>query len=114
MSRKSFPATGWKNGKHSRTGVSYGLEISVEDRDEFFARSWKTVTLYLVNGKKQRTAIANVAKASFWDGTCRELINTEIRSWFFECGFAPWPNGNPPRFRMVSKGDREFEVRLAR
>ncbi|MCY3826717.1 MAG: hypothetical protein OXG10_04980 [Candidatus Dadabacteria bacterium] len=73
MSRRSFPATGWKNDRHN-------LKISVEDRDEFFNRNWKTVILYLVNGQKRRTAIANIAKALFWDGTCRELINTEIRS----------------------------------
>ena len=113
MSRRSFPATGWKSGRHSRTGVSYGLKISVEDRDEFFDRNWKTVTLYLVNGKKRRTAIANVDKASFWEGVCQELINTEIRSWFFEFDFAPWADGDPTRFRMFSKGDGEFEVRPA-
>ena len=31
-------------------------------------------------------------------------VKKEIGLWFIECGFAPWPKGEPPRFRMFPTG----------
>ena len=79
MKRKGFLVTAWKSGKWEKTRISCGFKVSIEDRDRFFETSWETVTLRLVAGEKRRVAEANVAKDSFWDKTCRELINKEIR-----------------------------------
>jgi len=40
----------------------------------------------------------SVDKLSFWDKNCRELINQEIGRWMLDSGYAPWPNGRPPKF----------------
>lgn len=69
MNRESILATAWDNGQWSTTGAAYGLKVSIEDHDRFFDRERKSVTLRLVVGEKRRVAEANVAKASFWDGT---------------------------------------------
>ena len=111
MDQSSFPATAWNNGARHRTGAGYGLKISSEDRDRYFERDWNTVTLRLVGERTSRVAEANVAKSSFWDGTCRELIAAEIGRWFIENGFDRWTRGTPPRFRMRPLTQREFEVR---
>ena len=110
MRQESFIATAWKSGKWDNPGIAYGLKVPIKDRDRFFKKDWKTATLRLVAGKKRRVAEANVAKNSFWDKTCRELIKKEIGLWFIDCGFAPWPDGDPPRFRIFPADEREFEV----
>ena len=110
MNRESFLAAAWNNGQWSTTGAGYGLKVSIEDRDRFFDREWESVTLRLGVDEKRCVAEANVAKASFWDGTCREMIKKEIGFWFIECGFAPWPKGEPPQFQMFPMGEREFQV----
>ena len=106
-----FPATAWTNGARSRTGAGYDLRISAEDRDKHFERRWNTVTLRMIGERTTRVAEANVDKTSFWDGTCRELINAEIGQWFIENGFDRWTHGIPPRFRMRALAQREFDVR---
>ena len=111
MGQSSFLATAWNNGAWNRTGSGYGLKISVEDRDWYFQRCWNTVTLRLIGDRTSRTADANVAKSSFWDQTCRELITTEIGQWFIENGFGRWLRGTPPRFRIVPLAEHEFEAR---
>ena len=72
--------TGWKNGKNWET-AGYGLKISCADRDRIFRRSQKRVRLILeMPGGKPRFAEANINKASFWNGTCREMISKDIRA----------------------------------
>lgn len=111
MDQIGFPATAWNNGARHRTGAGYGLKISSQDRDTYFERDWNTVTLQLIGERTSRIAEPNVAKDSFWDGTCRELIAAEIGRWFIENGFDRWTRGAPPRFRMRLLARREFEVR---
>ena len=113
MKREFFIATAWNDGRWSPTGGGYGLKIPIEDRDKFFKKSWRTVVLHLKAGDIHGGAEANVAKSSFWGDTCRELIKQEIGEWFIRCDFAPWPNGEPPRFRMFPAGERKFKVEPA-
>ena len=110
MTRESFIATAWTNGNPSGSGAGYGLKISVADRDRFFDRGWQSVTIRLSAQATTRIAEANCAKESFWNGTCRELISKEIGRWFFANGFAPWPRGAPPRFRISPVAARVFDV----
>ena len=108
--RNGFTATAWNNGSWSRTGAGYGLKITSEDRDRHFDRDWNAVTLHLMGERTSRVAEANLAKDSFWDAKCRELIKVEIGQWFSENGFDRWTRGDPPRFRMRPLGRSEFEV----
>lgn len=105
-----FTATAWNNGSWSRTGAGYGLKISSEDRDRHVDRDWAAVTLHLIGERTSRVAEANVAKGSFWDGTCRLFIKVEIGQWFIDNGLDRWTRGAPPRFRMRPLGQREFAV----
>ena len=95
--------TAWKNGRHLEVGTYYGLKVSASDRDTYFDPGVKSVTVRLPNGKE---IVANTAKASFWTGTCRELIQTEIGRWFIDNGYAPWPKGMPPKFHLSKVGSR--------
>ena len=101
--------TAWNNGKHFKSGAGYGLKLSIEDRDAFFDKSWKTVILKLPN--KSETIEINIAKPSFWNKICRELISQDIGLWLQSEGWAPWTKGKPPKFELVSKGERSFEVK---
>lgn len=111
MDSNSFEAKAWNNGDWHDTGAGYGLKVSVEDRDRFFERDWRTVTLRLLGERTSRVAVANVDKASFWGTSCRELIKLEIGQWLIENGFRRWPLNAPPRFRMLLVAIAEFEVR---
>ena len=114
MNLDAFEATAWNNGDWRDTGAGYGLKIAAEDRDRHFERDWNTVTLRLIGERTNRVAEANVAKASFWGPQCTEPIKLEIGQWLIENCFRRWPLNAPPRFRMRSVADREFEVRRDR
>jgi hypothetical protein len=102
--------TGWNNGSHHVTGAGYGLKVSIRDRNKHFVDSWHTVFV-LLPGTKHEIEI-NIAKDSFWNGTCRELIHKEIGRWLIKHGFAPWPPYKPPKFDLIPIRDRHFELRL--
>ena len=110
MTREYFVATAWHNGSPGPGGAGYGLKIRVADRDKFFDKSWQTVTLRLAAQGSSRIAEVNCAKASFWNGTCRELIGKEIGRWFIDNGFAPWQKGTPHHFRFSLAEARVFDV----
>ncbi len=100
--------TAWNNGKHHRTGAGYGLKLAVSDRDRYFRKSWKTVVVHLPNGEN---AEVNTAKASFWNESCRELINRKIGQWLLETHKAPWPAGAPLKFELIPQGEKHFVLR---
>ena len=110
MRHEAFIGTAWNNGCPKGSGAGYGLRIPVADRDRFFKKSWRTVTLRLIGGETPRIAEVNCMKESFWNDTCGELIGKEIGRWFIDSGFAPWPKGAPPRFGMYRVAERLFEV----
>jgi type IV secretion system protein VirD4 len=101
-----FVATAWKNSV-SWESAAYGLKITREDRDKFFKREWKTVSLRLPNGV---IATANVDKDSFWNDTCRELISAEIGAWLRDAKLAPWPDRSPPRVEIIPESAQSFRV----
>jgi|HubBroStandDraft_1064217.scaffolds.fasta_scaffold3690907_1 hypothetical protein len=39
--------TAWSNGKFHLSGAGYGFKVSIQDRDRYFNRTWKEVTLVL-------------------------------------------------------------------
>ena len=94
--------TAWNNGKHHSTGAGYGLKISAEDRDRYFDKRSETVKIRLPDGKGIEV---NVAKSSFWNETCRELISKELGLWLIAGGHAPWPKGHPPGFELTPNRD---------
>ena len=100
MANTTFSATAWNNGKWHASGAGYGLKVSVADRDRFFRKDWRSVTLHLVAGSGFVDVDVNCAKDSFWNGTCRELIARDIGRWLLELDLAPWPKGRPPRFDL--------------
>jgi hypothetical protein len=90
--------TAWNNGTHSKTGAGYGVKLDVRDRDRFFQHEWKSIELSLEGTSK--VVQVNVAKPSFWETTCRELISVEIGRWLIANGLAPWPKGSPPKLLL--------------
>jgi hypothetical protein len=101
-------ATAWKNGSPDARGNGYGLKISAADRDAFLKREFGSITLHLPG--ISRPVTVNIDKASMWEGTCRELISRDIGAWLIGVGLAPWPKGAPPKFRLVPRGERAFDV----
>lgn len=102
--------TAWKNGKgHSQT-TYYGVKLTVADRDSVMQSGRATVTIEL--GDSTRVAKVNIAKDSFENDTCRELIHRDIGIWLKELGLVPWPTGQPPKLSLVRISDGRY--RLAR
>ena len=97
--------TAWNNGRHCKTGAGYGLKISRDDRDAFFAKEWNTVFLEIPTFKE---IFINVNKASFWDKRCRELISKEVGLFFIETGLTPWPKNSPPRLVLTPISENRF------
>ena len=110
MTNDTFSGTAWNNGRRHASGAGYGLRLSLADRDRFFRRDWRSVTLRLVDASGSVNVEVNCAKNSFWNGTCRELVAREIGRWFLHLGLAPWPEGRPPRFDLTSVAPRVFRV----
>ena len=102
--------TAWNNGEHHRTGAGYGFEIDAADRDRYFDRRWTTVVIELPTDGGFVTAEPNVAKNSFWDSRCRELIDRSVGRWLLGRRYAPWPDGDPPKFEVQPAGEGRFRV----
>lgn len=100
--------TAWNNGRHHQTGAGYGIKIASIDRDRYFRKSWETVSIHFPDGTE---AEVNTNKASFWNESCRELISQDIGRWLIKTRKAPWTTGAPPRFELIPKGERYFELR---
>ena len=100
MANETFCATAWNKSEWHASGAGYGLKLSMADRDRFFRRDWRTVTLRLVAGSDPVDVKVNCAKDSFWSPKCRELISRDLGPRFFDVGLTPWPKGRPPRFHL--------------
>ena len=100
-------AFGWNNGSpDNRTGAGYGIRLSKEDRDRYFQREWDSVEIELENGELVKVRLSN----SFWR-RCVELRSSKIGRWMLENGYAPWPKGSPPKFKLIPAGERKFKLR---
>ena len=104
--------TAWKNGKHGAAGVSYGFKVHLSDRPKF-NRAWQTVRITLVPPVSGIDVVVNIEKDSFWNGTCMELISTDIREWLYHNGLTAWPKGKPHRFKVDVVGRGHYRVQLA-
>lgn len=87
--------TAWTNGTKG-----FGLKISEKDRNIYFSRDVTSIKIQLPNNNSITTVTCNTNKKSFWNSTCRELINSEIEKWLKENNFFPWEKGNPPKFEV--------------
>jgi hypothetical protein len=102
--------TAWNNGSHLSSGGGYGLKVPIADRDAHFNRGWSTVVLEIPRQGGFEEIELNIAKPSFWNETCHELISQEIGRWLRSEGLAPWPPGQPPKIKVAILGERRFRV----
>lgn len=102
--------TAWKNGSPSPSGAGYGFKVPIADREAYFDRSWRTITLELPTSAGFEPLEVNIDKPSFWNDTCHELIHKGIGRWLLQRGLAPWPRGAPPVVLVEVSGDRRFRV----
>lgn len=102
--------TAWKSGKHGQSGVGYGLKVPIVDRDEHFCQEWQTVVLELPEENGSAEVEVNIAKKSFWNDSCHELISKKIGLWLQKKSLAPWPMNSPPRIAVELAGERRFRV----
>ncbi len=100
--------TAWNNGDHHETGAGYGIKIDVADRNRHFKRTWKTVQIEIDGASN--LARVNVAKKSFWNKECRELISAEIGRWLYRRGLAPWAKDDPPKLLLEVVSERRFRL----
>jgi len=105
-----FIAKTWNNGHHHLSGAGYGIKISLEDREQFFKSSWQSVVLHLSG--YDRSVEVNVAKASFWNRACGELIKKDIGIWLQQNHRDCWPYRQPHEVRLIVVGEREFKIEL--
>lgn len=102
--------TAWNNGEHHVTGGGYGFKIDSDDRDRFFDRGQGSVIVILPSQPEDVEVVVNTKKSSFWNETCRELINKKIGQWFIKNNHAPWPVGNPPKFNVQLESGNRFRL----
>ena len=86
----------------------YGVKVSKSDRDRYFRRECGTVLLEL-EGYTQLVEV-NIPKKSFWEGTCRELINKDNGLWLLEKEIAPMQKGRSLKLEMDYLGENQFMV----
>jgi hypothetical protein len=98
----------WNNGNHNLNGSGYGFKIRIKDRDTYFKQDWDTIILEF-EGETQPVEI-NINKVSFWNKTCRELVNLAIGQWLQKQGLAPWTKGHPPTFTLEPIIENRFKV----
>ena len=100
--------TVWNNGAHHPDGNGYGIKLSPNDRDKYFKREWKTISIELEG--ESIPAEVNIDKASFWNQSCKELISVKIGKWLIKNGLAMWPVGKPPVLEIAQVGERHFRL----
>lgn len=105
-----FIAKTWNNGHYHASGAGYGIKITFEDRGQFFDRNWQTVIIHL-DGYSKPIEV-NVAKVSFWNRTCGELIKKDIGIWLQRNNRDRWPLGHPHEVKITVIGEREFKVEI--
>jgi hypothetical protein len=108
MPESGFVAVAWNNGSYRSTGAGFGLKVSRDDRDRYFRKEWSCVYLRLP-GLDDPLEV-NIKKKSFWNDSCRELINIEIGRWMIAAKLAPWARGKPPRFKLIPGKGPTFEL----
>jgi len=102
---------GYKKNEYSNPKKgSYGLKVSVTDRDKYFKRDWDNIVLE-IEGKNKEFKV-NINKDSFWGPMCRELIHKEIKQWFLEDDIAPWERGKPPKIKLEVVGSNRLRASL--
>lgn len=104
--------TAWCNSRHDSPSASYGLRVPLADRASRFDREWNAVVVELPTKGGILKVQANVAKLSFWDPSCGELISRHFKDWFISLGLVPWPRGLPPIFNVIHVGNARFRVQL--
>ncbi len=102
--------TAWNNGARHPTGGGYGLKVDPVDRDREFRRTWQRAIVQLPGKGGMIEIEVNVAKKSFWSSRCQELISKRIGRWLIDEGYAPWPEGRPPRFKVERISEKRFRV----
>ena len=100
--------TAWKNGTPSPSGAGYGVKLAANDRDQYFRRDWDTIELELEG--YAHVVKVNVAKPSFWNSTCRELIHSEIGRWLMENGLDSWNLWKLPKLSLKFNGGNRFRL----
>lgn len=100
----------WNNGKHLPAGAGYGLRIKKADRDRYFQPKWQTVSIIL-DGMSDRIEIT--LTPSFWR-KCHELRSQAIGQWLIKNGYAPWPNGKPPKCKLEPIDEDTFKLSCLR
>jgi len=102
--------TAWSNGKTGTSGAGYGFRISKIDRDMNFERGWESVWVELPFQEEAKAIeIPIVRDGAFWR-TCSELRSKRIGEWLIAVGYATWPPGSPPKFKVSVTGKRHFKI----
>ena len=97
---------GWIYGSpNNESGAGYGIRISRDDRERYFDREWKAVTVDL-DGQEE---VAVNLSPSFWR-SCIELRSKKIGAWMRREGLAPWPTGEPPELELQAQGEARFAL----
>ena len=96
----------WSNSRGS-----YGIKVTMQDRQQFFKKDWKTVVLEFEGSDVQ--AKVNIDKPSFWSPKCGELINREIKLWLQDNRLDSWPKDNPHELSLELLSSRRFLLRRA-
>lgn len=97
--------TAWTNGEKG-----FGFKVSVEDRDKYFSKENKVITIQLPENNTFINIHCNTDKKTFWNKTCKELISKEIGTWLQKSNYYPWEKGKPPRFSAEKMNNNTYRI----
>jgi hypothetical protein len=103
-----FEVKSWHNGARHKTGAGYGIRIPIILRDRYFNKKYSFIILELEDYSE--VIHVNIAKKSFWDSTCRELIHKEIGKWMIKHQIDSWDQGSPFNLKMEWKSENKFKL----
>lgn len=98
----------WNDGAKNPRGLGYGIRIIKKDRDKYFKREWKYVTIKIEG--TDTVVTGNIDKMSFWCSSI-QIISKELGRWFIANDLAQWPKGKPPKLILDHTGENNFLLR---
>jgi hypothetical protein len=99
---EAISASAWSSGNGS-----FGIRISYPNRQRFFKKAWKTVSVE-IDGNVHKFTLT----PGFWK-KCPEFRDAGapvIRDWLERNFTLNWPTGKPPKVKLVQLGEARFRL----
>jgi len=98
--------TCWSNGSPRKTGSGYGIKIRKYDRDRYFSKHWKNITIIIPKIGQIVTSLS----PSFW-GECVEIRSKYIGLFIIHNSLHKWRRGKPHVLNLSKVSSNKFRLK---